>query len=149
MEFTIQKRLAGTILKCSPSRIRLDTERLSDIKEAITKVDIKGLIKEGAIRKLKVIGISKFRSRKIKQQKRKGRQKGHGSRKGKATARSGSKKKWMGLVRNQRDLLKILKEKGLLEPKTYRTLYNKSKGGFFRSRRHLRLYIEEHKLAKK
>jgi len=44
MKLNLQKRLAAQILKCSEKRIQLDTTRLSDIKEAITKADIKSLI---------------------------------------------------------------------------------------------------------
>jgi len=149
MKLHIQKRLAGQVMKCSPYRVRFDPTQLAEIKEAITKVDIKILVRNGTITRKNKKGISTFRSRKIKLQKRKGRQKGHGSRKGKHTARIQKKRPWINLVRNQRDLLRILRSKKLLDPITYRGLYNKSKGGFFRSRRHLHLYIEEHKLLKK
>lgn len=149
MDLSLQKRLAAQVLKCSPSRVIFDVDSLADIKEAITKVDIKGLIKNGLIKRSAIRGISNFRSRKIKTQKKKGRQKGHGSRKGASGARLRKKLAWVMLVRNQRDLLKLLKKKKLLDSMTYRQLYNKSKGGFFRSRRHLHLYIEEHGLIKK
>ena len=49
MELKAQKRIAGVILKCSPKRIRFDPDRLSDIKESITKVDIKSLINDKAV----------------------------------------------------------------------------------------------------
>ena len=39
-----QKRIAAQVLKCSPKKIVFDTEKLSEIKEAITKQDIKTLI---------------------------------------------------------------------------------------------------------
>ena len=52
-------------------------------------------------------------------------------------------------IRAIRDLLKTLREEKVIDAKTYRSLYRKSKGGFFRSRRHVKLYIEEHDLAKK
>jgi len=149
MRLDNQKKLAAQILKCSPSRIKLDTTRLSDIKEAITKVDIRSLITEGVIVRSPIKGISRHRALKIKIQKRKGRQKGHGSRKGTHFARLQKKRSWIAKVRNQRSLLNILREKKLLSPKIYRELYNKSKGGFFRSRRHLHLYIEERGLTKK
>ena len=149
MDLTIQKRLAAQVMKCSPSRITFDTERLADIKEAITKADIKGLINEGVIKRNPIQSISRFRQRKKKIQKRKGRQKGHGSRKGSSTARKPRKETWIHSIRNQRDLLNILRTKSLITPKIYRDLYYKSKGGFFRSRRHIRLYIEEHNLIQK
>ena len=38
---------------------------------------------------------------------------------------------------------KRLKDKGLLDNKNYKELYLKAKGGFFRSERHLKTYINE------
>lgn len=149
MKLKIQKRLSGDILNCSKKRIVFDSERLDEIKEAITKTDIRGLIKDKAIHSKPIRGISKFKARKIKRQKRKERQKGHGSRKGKKNARLPKKHIWMKKIRAQRNLLKRMKEKGIITNKTHRLLYSKSKGGFFRSIRHIKLYLEEHNLIKK
>ena len=82
MEIKIQKRLAAQILKCSENNIWLDSNRLDEIKEAITKADIRNLIQQDIIRRKPSIGISRFRARKKRLQKRKGRQRGLGSRKG-------------------------------------------------------------------
>ena len=87
MKLKIQKRLAAGIKKSSPKRVRFDKDRLEDIKESITKADIKGLISDNAIIIEQKTGSSKSRNRKKKTQKKKGRQKGHGSRKGKQNAR--------------------------------------------------------------
>jgi len=146
MKLNIQKRLSAEILKCSQKRITFDPERLDEIKEAITKADIRGLIKDGTISCKPKRGISKYKARKIKQQKRKERQKGHGSRKGKKTARLSKKDVWMNKIRAQRNLLKKLRDNRIVSKKTYRLLYAKTKGGFFRSVRHIKLYIEEHNL---
>lgn len=144
----LQKRLAAAILKCSPKRVKLDTEKLKEIKEAITKEDVRQLVKEGNIWKKHKKGISKARHRKIISQKRKGRRKGWGSAKGKKTSRLSKKDAWMSRIRAQRKFLKMLKGKNAIEKRTYRELYLKSKGGFFRSKRHIELYIEEHKLRR-
>ncbi|MBW3001791.1 50S ribosomal protein L19e [Candidatus Woesearchaeota archaeon] len=144
----LQKRLAAEMLKCSPNRVHFVPERLSDIKEAITKADIRGLIKQGVIKERPVIGISRVRARKIKLQKRKGRQKGSGSRKGKFSARAKPKDVWMNAVRAQRKFLKELKDKDLLTPGSFWDLYRKSKGGFFRSVRHIKLFIKEKGMVK-
>ena len=74
MKLRIQKRLAAQILKCSEKRILFDSSRLDEIKEAITKADIRGLIAIKAITKKPVKGISKVRVRKRKRQRSKGRQ---------------------------------------------------------------------------
>jgi len=145
----LQKRLAAQVMKCSPNRVVLNPTRLDDIKEAITKADIKSLIIDKAITEKPVAGTSRSKAKKILVQKRKNRQKGPGSRKGKRTARLSQKKAWTYKVRIQRKFLKELKLKKLITTSTYQTLYRKSKGGFFRSKRHIKLYMEEHTLFTK
>ncbi len=142
----IQKRLASQVLDVSPKRVKFDNQRLADIKEAITKTDIRQLVSEKAITKVQEKGVSRGRARKLKTQKSKGLRKGPGSRQGKSTARLPRKESWMAKVRSQRNLLMDLKEKGLISLKTYRSIYLKSKGGFFRSTRHIKLYLAEHDL---
>jgi len=83
----LQKRLASRLFKCSKKKIRLDPERAEDIKESITKLDIRGLISTGAIIKVKKPGPSRVRARKRKQQQAKGRRRGYGSRKGTKNAK--------------------------------------------------------------
>jgi len=144
-----QKRLAAQILKCSPKRIKFDESKLDEIKEAITKADLRSLINEGAVAKVPARGTSRFHARFIHSQKKKGRRKGHGSRKGKSTARTEPKRMWINKVRLQRELLKQLRADQKLENEAYYDLYNKSKGGFFRSIRHMKIYIQERNILKK
>ena len=70
MKLDNQKRLAAQMLKCSGKRVKFDTDRLDDIKEAITKVDIRGLIKDKAIIKIHSHGVSRGRARKRLEQRR-------------------------------------------------------------------------------
>lgn len=149
MKLTNQKRIAATLLKVGIRRVLFDKEKLKEIKEAITKEDIRNLIKEKVITKKPEIGISSFRSKKNKLQKSKGRRKGKGSREGRRKARLPRKKAWMLKIRTQRKLLKLLKEKKLITPQIYKLLYRRSKGNFFRSRRHIKLYIDDHNLIAK
>ena len=146
MRFATQRRISAQLLKCGANRIWFDERRLQEIKEAITKTDLRSLIKDKAIQKKPETGISSFRRRKRLSQKRKGRQTGQGTRKGKRTARLPRKRAWINKIRAQRDLLQHLKGKKVLSSTTFRSLYSKSTGGFFRSRRHILLFIKEHKL---
>lgn len=148
MTLKSQKRIAAQILKTGTTRVWFDPNRLSEIKEAITKADIRSLIKDLAIQKKPSKSISGGRAKKIRFQKAKGRRKGLGSRKGTKNARRYSKRTWIINIRNQRILLTILKQKGLITSQTFRDLYRKSKGGFFRSKRHIKLYLNENKLIK-
>jgi len=149
MQLNVQRRLASQVLKISPKRISFDPVRLADIKEAITNADIRGLINQGAIRGIQSKGVSRARTRQLKTQKRKGLRKGPGSRKGGLNARHPRKQAWMVRIRIQRDFLQQLKEKKHVNTPTFRDLYGKAKGGFFRSKRHIKLYLEEHGLVKK
>jgi large subunit ribosomal protein L19e len=149
MKIGPQKRLASQLLKCSEKKVWLDDERLDEVKEAITKADVKTLINKGLIGLVRTNGQSRVRARKRLEQRRKGRQKGPGTRKGKKTARLSDKERWIVRMRVQREFLKELKTKEIITVPTYRNLYCKSKGGFFRSKRHIKLYIDEHKLNQK
>lgn len=149
MRFTVQRRLAADIMGCSPKRVHFKEEALEDIREAITKLDIRGLIKRGAITEKAATGTSRYNSRRQKLQRSKGRRRGVGSRKGKSTARLQPKKSWMDRVRAQRNLLASMRERGLLDTRGYRQVYLKIKGGFFRNQRHIKLYVAENGLLKK
>jgi len=149
MRFTIQRRLAADVLGCGLKRVWFDIERAEEIKESITKADIRRLISDGAIREKPVQSISRFRIRKKNEQKKKGRQRGHGRRKGKKTAREGKKELWVKKIRLQRTLIRTLKEKKLVSQKHYTELMKKAKGGFFRSKRHIKIFIEDQEMVSK
>ena len=144
-----QKKLAGKILKCSPKRIKLDPARKDEIKEAITKHDVKLLLGKKAIVAKQKKGVSRARANKILTQKKKGLRKSHGSRKGTANARANTKTTWIIKIRKQRELIKRLYSTGKIDTATYRNMYKKCKGNFFRSVRHIKLYLEEHGMFKK
>lgn len=144
----VQRRLAAQILKCGENRIKFDPNRLEDIKEAITKTDIRSLIGNGAISKRRYLSTSRFWARKRRKQKSYSKQKGFGSRKGRKTARLNPKSSWTNRIRLQRSFIKSLREKDVITSGAYHELYLKSKGGFFRSLRHLKLYVKERSLVK-
>lgn len=142
-----KKRIASNILKCSEKKVVFNQARLSEIKEAITKRDLRALITDGAIIKKQDTGVSRARAKKRQVQRSKGRQKGHGTRKGRKNAREPSKQLWVKKIRLQRKFIKELKDKNMLTAETFKNLYRKSKGGFFRNKRHLKTYITEQKLV--
>jgi len=149
MIFKTRKKIASKVLKCSPKRVKLDTSELEEIKEALTREDIRGLAKDGIIKSVQKKGVSRARANIRKLKKSRGQRTGLGKRKGKQTARTPKKQTWMNTIRKQRVFLKELKEKSMITTGIYRTLYMKSKGGFFRSKRHIKIYINEHNMIKK
>jgi len=138
-----QKRIASRLKNCSVKRIKFNPKALKEIAESITKADIRKLIKKEEITVKSKKGTSRSRAKKKAIQRKKGRQKGPGSFKGKKTARNKPKRMWINRIRLQREHLSNLKKNKELTPEQYRDLYRKTKGGFFRSRRHLKLYISE------
>ena len=145
----MQRRIAAELLKCGENRIWIDPERVDDVASAITREDIRRLIKEGVIKKKPVKGQSRYRARRRHEQKKKGRHRGPGSRKGKKTARMGKKEVWIKTIRALRKELRKLKEQKKIDRKTYRMLYIRAKGGQFKSKHQLYLFLEEHGLLKK
>ena len=147
MNLAVQKRLAASVLNCSPKRVHFAPERLNDIKEAITKADIRALVNDNVIVKSQEQGVSRARAKHNDNQRRKGLQRGPGSRKGKHTAIVPAKTAWMAKIRAQRSLIAELKAKKIVSAEHYKELYKKAKGGFFRNRRHIKLYINENNMV--
>jgi large subunit ribosomal protein L19e len=144
-----KKRLAAQILKTSLDKVKFEPEALDDIKKALTRSDIRGLIAVGKIRKDLKNHQSLARARENAAQKRKGRRRNRGSRKGKKYAIVDRKSQWVERVRTQREFLHQLKEKKLINPQNFRMVYLKIKGGYFRNKRHIKLYLNEYKLLEK
>lgn len=146
MKLKNQKRIAAKVLKKGKKKIKFNPERLDDIKEAITRSDVRALVIDKAIKSKPKKSVSRSRARKIIIQKRKGRRKGEGSKKGVRTARLSKKENWMNHVRKQRKFIQELRDKKLISTKVYRGIYTKIKGGFFRSKNHVKLYLTENRL---
>ena len=144
-----KKKLAAKILKTSPKKVKFLAGALEEIKKAITRSDLRGLIAVKKIVKSKANEQSRSRARKIATQKSKGRQKGKGAKKGAKFSRVTKKDRWMSKVRVQRTFLKELKEKKLVSTQNYQMLYRKVKGGYFRNKRHIKLYLTEYHLIEK
>jgi large subunit ribosomal protein L19e len=147
-QLTTQKRIAAQILKVGITKIWFDPEKLAEIKEAITKSDIRALIRLKSIKRKKINLQSRSRTRKLKLQKKKGQRSGPGSRKGKKTARTPRKKAWVSKIRTQRTFLRSLKEGQLIANKDFRDLMSKATGGFFRNKRHIKTFLGEKNLIK-
>jgi large subunit ribosomal protein L19e len=149
MKLNLQKTLATKIARVGKKRIKINPAASEDVKAAITKADVGSLIAEGKIEILNKRGVSRVRAKKLHAQQKKGRRKGHGSRKGAHKARTPKKRTWINKIRLQRKTLRELKDTAQIEPTTYRRLYSLAKGGFFRSKKHLLLYAEKNKMIKK
>ena len=149
MSLKAQKRIAAEILKCGENRIYFDPFLIEEVKMAITRDDIRNLIKEGIIQKKYKKGISKYRKNLHHERKKRGRARGLGKRKGTKHARSPKKEGWMKRIRPQRRELKKLRDRKLITTATYRKLYKNTKGGMFDSVAQMNRYIKEKELIRR
>jgi large subunit ribosomal protein L19e len=139
-KLTLQRRIAAKILKVGENRVWLDPSKTEEIKKAVTRADVRKLIEK------KIIKALPKELKKPKEKKEKKR--GPGSKKGGKYSKLGRKRRWIMTVRPLRKMLKELRDSGKIDRKTYRELYLKVKGGMFRSRAHLKTYLEQRGILK-
>jgi len=131
MKLDRKKELAAKTLRVGKGRIKFNEEGLSEIKEAITKQDIKDLYKEGIISIKPVNGRKKIKRRKT--------QRGPGKIKKKVSHR---KQEYVKITRKLRDYIKQLKEIGVIDRELYKDLRKKIRMRFFKSKANLKGYLE-------
>lgn len=148
-----QRRMASDLLKVGMNRVWISPEHVERVGGAITRDDVRRLISKGIIAKRADSGTSRGRlrarvkiiERKVKDEHgvetvRKIRikpRRHEGSRKGSIVD---AKRVWINRIRPIRRYLRSLRLQGLAS-REYRKLYLLAKGGFFRNRSHLKLYI--------
>ncbi|MEM0138407.1 MAG: 50S ribosomal protein L19e [Thermoplasmatales archaeon] len=138
-----QKRMAAEIMKVGMSRVWMDTKSIEEISEAVTKDDVRRLIKRKVIQRKQKKGNSRGRIRATNAQRKKGRRKGQGSRKGTRNAREPRKKRWVKTVRGMRTALRELRDSGKISKEDYRSYYRRIKGGIFRSKGDMLLHMKD------
>ncbi len=137
MNLKKKKELAAKALDVGKNRICFNPESLNDIKEAITKQDIKTLYEEGIITIKPISGRRKVIKRK--------RRRGPGKIKMKVKHR---KQDYVKITKKLRKYLKQLKNK--IPRETYYELRKKIKMKAFRDITHFKEYIESYeKISKK
>jgi large subunit ribosomal protein L19e len=149
MNLTNQRRLAAAVLEVGLNRIWIDPEKIEDVEGAITRNEIKKLIKEGTIKALPVKNTSRGRARVLANKKRTGRRIGAGTKKGTKYSVVSEKTLWMNRIRALRKKLTELRDQRVITVNTYRQLYMKAKGGEFRSLAELDRHINEQKLRRR
>jgi large subunit ribosomal protein L19e len=137
-----QKRIVASILKCGVNRVWFDPDRLSDIENAISREDLRGLVTDGAIKARQKKGVSRGRARAKIAKRSYGHCKGPGRRKGAEGARNPSKRAWIQKIRAIRKALVALRDAGTIDQHIYRVLYRKAAGGQFRSVAHMKAQME-------
>ena len=137
------KELVAGIYGVGINRVRIRPEHLGEVEEAMTKDDLRGLVERGVIDILPERSPSRHRARYIHMQKKKGRRRGYGSRKGTPGARIRPKLVWILKIRAIRRFIRVLRREGKINPREYRRMYSLAKGGHVRSKRHVLEILDE------
>ncbi len=132
MNLRTKKTLASSALKVGRDRVVFLKSRINEIKEAITKQDIKDLKQEGAILVKDVCGRKKNVKRKHKR--------GTGKIRKKVNVR---KQEYVIMTRKLRKIVAGKKEQGEIDRLETKDIRNKIRNRIFKSGAHLKKYIKE------
>ena len=130
MNLAKKKSLAARTLKVGKGRIVFLKSRLNEVKEALTKQDVKDLQKDGAI----IIKEIKGKRKKERRKKRRN----VGKIKKKINKR---KQKYVILTRKLRGYISELKKQGKLSKEEVSEIRKRIRNRKFRSKAHLKEYI--------
>ena len=132
MKLENKKQLASRTLQVGKNRIVFNTTRLQEIKEAITKQDIKDLLQDKAITIKQIKGTKKIVKRKTRRRL--------GSVKRKVNTR---KKDYMTLTRKLRTYLAHLKKTKQIKQEDFENLRKQIRAKQFKSLNQLKERIKE------
>ncbi|MBS3094936.1 hypothetical protein J4474_04680 [Candidatus Pacearchaeota archaeon] len=129
-----KKQLAARTLGVGKSRVHFVNENLNEIKEAITKQDIRDLVSSGAIKVKEVKGRRKVlrKSKKITA----------GNVRVKVNKR---KRDYIALTRKLRKNIAELKKQGKIDAEGYKDLRKRVRNKEFKSKSHMKTFVEENK----
>jgi len=132
MNLAKKKELAKRTLNVGKERIEFLKSRLEDIKEALTKQDIRDLKKDGAILVKEIKGRRKVKKKKTR--------KSVGNIRKKVKTR---KQDYVIMTRKLRRYVAEMKKQGKLSPEEIKDIRNKIRNRVFKSKAHLKTYIGE------
>ncbi len=131
MKLNRKKELASKVMKVGKNRISFKPEALSEIKQAITKQDIRDLKTEGIISIKEVKGRKKIQKRKTKR--------GPGKIKKKVNKR---KQEYVKQTRKLRKYIRGLKDKKIINRDLYWELRKKIRMRDFKSKSNLKEHLK-------
>lgn len=132
MSVKLTRRIASEMMKRGVSSVRIKPSAFEDAQKAITRDDVRGLIKNGSIYAIAEKHNMSLYSKALGKKRSKGRSRGSGRRKGTRRAREGIQYKKK--IRAQRRVLASLKSEKRIDNAMYKKLYLLVKGGNFVSK---------------
>ncbi len=130
-----KKILAAKALGVGSARIAFNQARLADIKEAITKQDIRDLHEAGAIFVKEILGRKKVEKRKSRRRRGSIRQQPQQN-----------KRKYMLLTRKLRSYISELRDHETITEEQYQRIRKQIKASIYKSKNHLKETITGKKL---
>jgi large subunit ribosomal protein L19e len=126
------KRMASEIMGRGLNSVRVKPSAMEDVKNVLTRDDVRGLIKDGKIYAIAEKHNLSSYGRELREKRKQGRGRGIGRRRGTSKARHGidHKKK----MRSQRRLLMALKNEKAINNEQFKKLYALVGGGTFNSK---------------
>ncbi len=132
MSIKLTKRVAADIMGRGVSKVRVNPTALAEAEKAITREDVRALIKSGGVYAIKEKDNISMNSKLLKKKRAQGRRRGIGRKKGTRKARASLEYKQK--IRGQRRILAALKGEKAIDNMTFKSLYRLVKGGTFASK---------------
>lgn len=129
--YRLQKRLAAQILDVGKNKVWLDPIYLKEIGEAITNADIAALIKDGAIKKLPMVGSKRRAGRLREARKKRRRSRGYGK---KRMVPKQRKREYVYRIRKLRVYITSLKQQGSIDINQYKKLRILANAGLIKTK---------------
>lgn len=141
MSIRFAKRAGAYILDRGESAVRIRPDALNDAEKALTKDDIRRLVKEGKIYAIKEKHNKSARSKRLRVARSEGRSRGPGRRRGTRNTRVG--RVWEKKIRSQRRLLKELKAMKKINTTVFNEYYSHVKGNQYANKATILLHMRE------
>ncbi len=141
MTIKFAKRVASDMMHRGINAIRINSASMEDAEKAITRDDVRKLIKSGGIIAIKAKHNVSARSKVLREKRSEGRRRGMGRRRGTRQARRGIS--WEKKVRSQRAFLKMLKSMGKIDTSTFNSLYGQIKGNVYANKAALVIHLRD------
>ena len=142
MSIKLTKRVAAQLLGRGESSVRIKGTALQDAEKAITREDVRALIKKGDVFAMPEKHNMSVYSKELSEKRAEGRKRGMGRRKGTTKARRSVEHKKR--VRGQRRVLAALKNDKTINNELYKEFYRLVRGGTFQSKAQLISHMKGH-----
>lgn len=129
MSIKLTKRVAALLLGRGMGSVRINPNAVEEAKKALTRDDVRALIKNGSVYAIKEKHNLSLYSVALNKKRAQGRKRGQGKRRGSVKARGAVDYKKR--IRAQRRVLRSLKDDKSMDNKMFKKLYLLVKGGSF------------------